>query len=298
MIRHLLISGGGIWGFSCYGALRESAKANFWNIDNIQSIYATSAGSILSVILSLKYDWETLDHFLIKRPWNQVFSFDFNSILSSIEKRGIFDKKNLYDLFTPLFHGKDISVDITMKEFYDTTQIDLHCFSTEINNKNIVSVDFSHTTHPDWKLLDAIYCSCCLPILFSPVLIEEKCFIDGGILNNYPLKYCLTAVQNHDEIFGIKKSCPRKQKLNEKSTLFDFLLYFITNIIVTIENGYTDVQIKNQLEIAADSTNLYDVYLATSSIDERSKLIVYGAEIWKSYSDERENYSEESSTTS
>jgi predicted acylesterase/phospholipase RssA len=40
-IEHLVISGGCVWGFYEYGALKELHHRNFWNINNIQSIYGT-----------------------------------------------------------------------------------------------------------------------------------------------------------------------------------------------------------------------------------------------------------------
>ena len=54
-IKHLVISGGGPIGLSYLGAMEYLSDNGFVNIDNIQSIYATSIGSIISVILSLKY---------------------------------------------------------------------------------------------------------------------------------------------------------------------------------------------------------------------------------------------------
>lgn len=356
LIRRLVLSGGGIWGFSCYGALRESAKANFWNIDNIVSIHATSVGSMLAVMMALKYDWDVLNDFLIKRPWHQIFKFDLYSIISSVEKRGIFDKKCIDDMFEPLFSGKDIPIDVNMKDFYDKTGVELHFFSVQMNN-NFCKVDFSHTTHPEWRLLDVVYCSCCLPILFSPFLhtlpisrprltslqveldknengnaianssaslndtlapdnLERKfplengveegdCYIDGGVLNNYPLIQCVEqsldeSDKNNDddddndktdnqmektrEIFGIKKTNTNKQKtVNTSSTLFDYILLFLGKIISIINTNNSEIQIVNQLNIPAESTNIYDVYLATSSQEERRRLIEYGSDTWNSF---------------
>jgi predicted acylesterase/phospholipase RssA len=284
-IEHLVLSGGGIWGFSCYGALRESAKSQFWNISNIKSIYATSVGSMIAILLALKYDWDTIDDFLIKRPWNQVFQFNFYSIFSAVDKRGIFEPPCMYDTFEPLFRGKDISLDITMKEFYEWTGIDIHCFSTEINGDDkMILVDFSHSTHPDWKVLDAVYCSSCLPILFSPFLCDEKCYIDGGIACNYPLSQCIETQCpiNIDSVFGIKKSYSKKREnINTKSSIFDYLLFFFTKSISLMDIKNTAV--KNQMEIKANATNLYDVFIATSSMEERMKLVEYGAESWREY---------------
>ena len=39
-----------------YGVLHELAKKRFYNIDNIESIYSTSVGSLLGAMLALKID--------------------------------------------------------------------------------------------------------------------------------------------------------------------------------------------------------------------------------------------------
>jgi predicted acylesterase/phospholipase RssA len=292
MIKHLVLSGGGIWGLSCYGALRESSKADYWNINNIESIYATSVGSILAIMLALKYDWETMDDFLIKRPWNQIFHFNIYSIMSSVEKCGIFDEKCIYSMFDPLFKGKDISLDITLKEFYELTNIELNFFSTEINVANLSKINFSHKTHPDWKILDAVYCSCSLPFLFRPFFEKcptlgedtiEKCYIDGGILNNYPWIDCLTEKQNGDEIFGIKKGeIQNLDKIKSNASLFDYMLYIIIKVIgiMSLNEMVLAPPLKNELEIKSNTFNIYEVYSTASSMEERIKLINYGGECW------------------
>ena len=73
-IKYLVLSGGGAGGFSIYGALKYLSQNNFWNINNIKSIYSTSIGSLLSIFISLKYEWASLDDYIIKRPWDKVLS--------------------------------------------------------------------------------------------------------------------------------------------------------------------------------------------------------------------------------
>jgi hypothetical protein len=83
-IKYLVLSGGGSIGFSMYGILRESNKRGCWNIQNIEKIYATSVGTIIAVMISLNYDWDTLDDYLIYRPWQDIFKFDMYSFINSI----------------------------------------------------------------------------------------------------------------------------------------------------------------------------------------------------------------------
>ena len=37
-----------------------------------------------------------------------------------------------------------------------------------------------------------------------PTIIDNKCYIDGGVMCNYPLNLCLNTNNNKDEILGIK----------------------------------------------------------------------------------------------
>ena len=76
IIRHIVCSGGGVTGFSFYGILKECYARGIWKVENIQTIYGTSVGSIFAVILALNYDWQTMDDYLIKRPWQNVFKFN------------------------------------------------------------------------------------------------------------------------------------------------------------------------------------------------------------------------------
>ena len=61
-IEHIVLSGGGIVLFPFYGYLRNSAKKGMWEIQNIKSLYGTSAGSLLGTIILLNMYWE----FIIK----------------------------------------------------------------------------------------------------------------------------------------------------------------------------------------------------------------------------------------
>ena len=78
MIRHVVISGGGLSGFTFYGALRELSKKNYWNLSNIKTIYGTSVGSLIAVLMVLGYDWQETDEYFIKRPLQNVFKLNIN----------------------------------------------------------------------------------------------------------------------------------------------------------------------------------------------------------------------------
>lgn len=277
IIKHIVISGGGIAGFSFYGALRESSKQNIWNIDNIQSIYGTSVGSMLAVILCLKYDWDTIDDYLIKRPWQNLYKFNIYSMLEAMQKRGIFDVNLIEETLLPLFSGKDLSIDITMAEFYEKTNIDLHVFSTEIHSFTIV--DISHKTHPHWKVTDAIYSSSSLPVLFSPYLIDDKCYCDGGMIINYPISACIENGCNPAEILGINRIRDDAQisGITNESSLIDYSMIILERSLEKIRSPSIDKKIGVEYNIKSQRLSLFDILNTAASMEERIRLIEIGA---------------------
>ena len=282
-IKHIVLSGGGNTGFSFYGILRESNKKGIWSIDNISSIYATSIGSFLAVILCLRYDWDTLDDYFIKRPWQTVFQFDVYSAVRVFQNKGIFGIKIFEDMLGPLLLGKEMTMEITMREFYDKTGIELHFFTTEINRLN--SIDISYKTHPDWKLVQVIYCSSCLPIIFEPWIDGDHCYLDGGILRNYPLNQCIldNTEDDIDSIFGIQKnSKPNEKCIDAESSFLDFMMiafHRVWNRILHDFEGDRDVEPKYSYVIYEHAVNIQDIIQTATSVDERIRLIQVGHDI-------------------
>jgi predicted acylesterase/phospholipase RssA len=277
-IKHIVICGGGITCFMAHGALKASQELGAWQMDDIISIHGTSAGAISGLMLVLKYDWATLDDFIIKRPWHSIFTFDINSILGAFQSRGILDIKVVEQIYLPLFKGKDISINVTMKELYDITGIDLHLYSTELEGFTLE--DISHKTHPDWRAVDAVYCSCCLPGLFPPYLKDGKIYADGGFLANYPLAQCIEHGANRDEILGLQRILENGTTIDETSSLLDYILYVVNKTIEKNISNKVDVgPIPNELGMASPFVSIYDIYKATSNQDERIRLIKLGADV-------------------
>ena len=116
-IKHLVFSGGGPIMIQILAAIQELENKQYLNMNDIETIYGTSAGAIIAVMFSLKFDWQTLNDYIIKRPWHELFSIKVQNILDSYSKKGIFDIKTVEKCFKPLFDAKDISLDITLEDF-------------------------------------------------------------------------------------------------------------------------------------------------------------------------------------
>jgi predicted acylesterase/phospholipase RssA len=276
-IKHLIISGGGPIMVQILAAIQHLEKEKFIDLKNIESIYGTSAGAIVGILICLKYDWETINDYIIKRPWQDVFPIKVQNIFDAYTKKGVFDIKTIEKCFKPLLDAKDIPMDINLEDFYKLSNIELHMYSFEINEYKIE--DISYISHPKLSLMTAVQMTCGLPILMTPVCIDNKCYIDGGMSCNYPLNFCITSGKNHDEILGFKnKYSDEKDYINSESTLLDFLLSFLFKAVFSINKDHIQPKIKNEVICDARYLSLDVLRNALSNIDVRRDLFKNGTE--------------------
>jgi predicted acylesterase/phospholipase RssA len=169
-------------------------------------------------------------------------------------------------------------MDITLEDFYKYSNIELHLFSFEINEFKID--DISYLTHPKLSLLTAIQMTCSLPILVTPVCIDDKFYIDGGIVCNYPLKHCIDSGKNIDEILGFKNKYDNEKKshINSESTLLDFIMCFLFKVIYSLNTDYLQPSIKNEFLCKTDKMNIEMLKNSLSNMDIRKKIFNNGKE--------------------
>ena len=144
--------------FILYGILKHLNQNNVYSSDNIDSIYATSCGTVLGTILILNLEWKTLDNYLINRPWHNVFNINPEALFNCIENKGVITIDYLNTFFDPLFKAKDFNINITLKEFFDKTNIKFNLYTTTYPQLNLVCLNYIN--FPDLSLIKAIYMSC------------------------------------------------------------------------------------------------------------------------------------------
>jgi hypothetical protein len=161
--------------------------------------------------MALNYEWEVLDNYFIKRPWQELFNFSLNTFIQFYQKRGLFGVEIIRGILEPLFRAKDLDIDkLTLVEFHTATGVEHHFFAIRVHDFELM--DLSYRTHPEWRVLDAVYASACLPPFFQPLYIPRgedsvgeageageaggeapryEWYTDGGFLANYPVDNCL-----------------------------------------------------------------------------------------------------------
>jgi predicted acylesterase/phospholipase RssA len=279
-IQHLVISGGGPSGLFTYGAAAYLAKQKFWSLADIKSIYGCSIGAYMGVVFSLGYDWDWLDDYFIQRPWEKVVAQSSVSLIDIYEKKGLLNEQFIFKAIEPLLRAKDLPETITLKEFYEFNHIDIHLYTTNINNAILEKVDISHTTHPNLTLIKALQMTMCFPIMFQPICENGECYIDGGLLNNYPLNDCITQQKcAHEEILAFKNIWASKRLfINEESSLLDFLLVLMKKMQASLDTEPEQEDIKHTMRCLIEDLDGFDNWVhALSEREMREKSIEKGA---------------------
>ena len=295
LVKHLIISGGGPLIFQSMGIIQCLEKNKLFNRSNITSIYGTSSGAIVGLFLCLGYEWEVINKFMIERPWENLYYIGTEQIYNGIQQCGFYNRDIFVKSYKSLFEAKDVSIDITMKEFYDLTNIDYHLITFEVNSLQME--DISHETYPDIKVIDAIHMTSCLPVFFTPVFIENKCFIDGGIILNYPLNLCINKYVNKKEMLGIKHVYTDHEKYKNITTetgIFEYFLNIFFKLVKNISKQYCN-NIEEQSNIKHEII-CYEKYMTLNSIvnclkksEKRNELLENGIKIANQYCEQLEN---------
>lgn len=278
-IKHLVIPGGGPTGIRALGTLQQLEKRGFWHIDNIETIYATSAGALIALLIALKFDWVSINDYIVLRNWHETYKVTASHIFSAYTKKGLFDK-SMFDIFyKPFFDSKDLPMTMTMKEFYEYSKIELHFFALEMNTFEVI--DISYKTFPDIPVIQSVHMSCAIPLLICPVCVDKHFYIDGGVVTNYPVKHCLDRqpAPNVDEIFGIKNVYENidTDVLNNDSTMLDYAMTFISKLIRTVDtsNRHTGL-IPNELPCKTIELNFTYMKDTLFSGEKRQSLLDAG----------------------
>jgi len=286
-IKNLVIAGGGGGGFSIYGALKYLFTNNYIQLKNIETIDCVSVGSIIALLITLDIDFDILDNYLIKRPWEKVFELKASNILNLWSQKGCFDLEQFNYSLVTLLKLKNLSENITLKEYYEYTNVELYIVTCDINNSLSKKVILSHKTHPDLELIKAIYMSSTFPIIFKPLIENEKCFIDGGLVNNFPLNHCLERIEKNkeNEILAIKivSSSTKNSYINSDTNLLWFIYLLLDFIRKMVNDNSINYETKYILQCKMENNSIVKWKEALYSEEIREEIINTGIESAKQF---------------
>ena len=227
-IKHICISSGGYAGLYGLGALEVLQENSMYSYSDLSSVYGTSIGSVLLLILLLDIDWKDVIHYITKRPWYKLI--DITNIFHLYETKGIFHVDLFYAFYEPLFKMKQYDLSMTFIELYEKTNISFHVFTTDVST--IKYRECSHITSPNMKVIDAVYMSSSIPIVFEPLWYDNTYYIDGAFHIYDPTIVCQERnMGEKDNILSIVFKRNKDIVFEKDMNFLNYLRTFVFNIM-------------------------------------------------------------------
>ena len=156
----LVLSGGGTRGFAHLGVIQALIEAGIFP----DVISGTSAGALVGVLYADGYSPQEI---LTMMNWASRFDF----MRPAMPREGLLQINGIIKILKTSLRSKNFS----------ELKIPLFVSATDLNNGKVVY--FS-----EGDLIEPVIASASIPVLFQPVKINGISYVDGGVLDNLPIK--------------------------------------------------------------------------------------------------------------
>lgn len=249
----LALSGGGIRGIAHAGVLKALEDNNI----KIDVIGGTSSGGIIAALYAMGYSPYYIFE-LFKRYAKDVAAVNGSTIISGIKAykmtknssmKGLNSGELLEKEFDKIAKKKGIKKikDITMPiaiPTVDISNVNKYVFTNNLSNERYIT---------DINVGKAIRATSCFPGVFYPVKYKNHMFLDGGILDNVPVKE--VRKQGATKVIAVNFAA---DEVNEQSNAMDIIM----RTIDAMGNKISDNNLQSSdfiLTVPTDKTGLLDV---------------------------------------
>ncbi|MCK5135054.1 MAG: patatin-like phospholipase family protein [Bacteroidales bacterium] len=186
----LVLSGGGAKGIAHVGVLKVLEKAGL----KIDYIGGTSMGSIVSGLYAIGYDADSLHEIVVTRDWDKLLSDEISRRDLSIEEKPDYDR---FFVSFPLQEKKvKLPAGVVTGQNIENEFAELCSHVNNIRDFNKFQIPFlciasdvetgQEQVFHEGNLAACMRASMSIPSVFSPLEIDGKYYIDGGVINNFP----------------------------------------------------------------------------------------------------------------
>jgi predicted acylesterase/phospholipase RssA len=203
---NLVLSGGSVRGLCHIGAIKKLIEAKLLDLSKLKAVAGTSAGAIVCLFIVLGYTIDEMWEYIMSIDVSKLVSLDFAVFA---KKFGVDSGQKFYNIIDEIIQKKTNNRHINFKDLYDKTGVHFTVVGSCLTTKS--EVHFDHISNPTFRVSTAIRISISMPGIFAPIEVEGKSYVDGGMLNNYPMN-CIPKDQL-DKTIGILIS-------NEYNTCF------------------------------------------------------------------------------
>lgn len=258
----LVLSGGSFKGFAYIGVIK--ALKEFGILENLKVFVGTSIGAIFALLLSLNSYIEEIEELMNKIDFNNLFNYNIKNLYCNY---GLNTGDNILNLLSDFIVKKNYSSDLTFKELYDKTGKTLIINASNITNKKREVFDYLAT--PNMNILTAVRMSISIPFIFTPVIYNDKYYVDGGIIDSFMYNYMINEripKTKENKIIGILLN----DKINNNC---DSFINYLMNIYYSLYSDlYSSLDFKNIININVENCNISTFKIKDKEIKNIIKL--------------------------
>lgn len=184
--RNLVLEGGGVRGVAFCGAL--AALDNLGILDGIKNFAGSSAGAIAAALLACGADVPFLNAEFATVNFGDFL--DYGNILkiprSLVKYQGVCRGDAFEKWFGDTLEKLTDNRDMTFAECHKVFKRRLVITATCLNTRTVHYFDYK--TAPEMTIKQAVRMSMSVPIIFRPVRWNDAVWVDGGVIDNFPMK--------------------------------------------------------------------------------------------------------------
>lgn len=186
--RNLVFEGGGVKGIAYVGTMRVLESKGI--LQNISRVGGTSAGAINAAMFAAGYSNNEMLKVLKKLDFND-FKDDSWGAIKDLRRLGTeygwYRGDYFRDWMGDLLKQKTGTADVTFKSLFESTNRSLYVYASNISTSFGEVYSYEHT--PRMRVVDAVRRSMSIPLFFRAIRDDrDDVFVDGGAINNYPVK--------------------------------------------------------------------------------------------------------------
>jgi NTE family protein len=186
VFTHLVLSGGSMKCLTTLGCLLFHEQLG--NLNNIEILVGSSAGGMICFLMALGYTIEEILVMVrIKILECNVNEQSIDSILNLTCSFGLDDGSSYTTILYQAVSDKLKKNDITFAELFLITGKKVVVAVTNITTH--CSEYWGVHNHPDMSVVTAVRASISVPLIFTPIEFNGCCYVDGALLNNFPLEF-------------------------------------------------------------------------------------------------------------
>ena len=235
---NLVLSGGGVKGLCYISLMKILEEKNI--IKDIKNYGGCSIGIFFCFLLSLGYNYKEIENILLGNILEKIYKID---IFNFFDTNSFCSPKILRELLEILLYNKLKTKKINLLDLYYATNKILNIVATNISTGE--EIIFNKDNTPDYNVIDCIIASCSLPGLYPPLELDNNHYVDGFLVNNYPIDIFKNDLEN---TIGI---CVTQGKYYKDLTINNYIynLFTILTINKTGENKILYNKLKKNIFI-------------------------------------------------